>query len=291
LPGLLLATGGSGFLLENGMMRRLPILAAMAFLMSPGAAAAQERSIANDLEYIARDAWFIVRSPARATSDDWSTTGLIAAGTGLLLFADEPIHDWLRDNPDSFIVRALAPFGEPHPLNLLGRTRQFLVPFSVALWGAGLAFDDDNLRDAGLGCATSNLTTTLSRSAVSMVLGRLRPEFGGGAFVFELFGGAGTWDMRSFPGGHGANVFSCASYFNHRFDLGAAEPVIWTAAGAVAAARLVNEAHWTSDAVAGAAWGYAVGRGVAYRFREREAEREAERSLQPSLSIGWRIRF
>jgi len=276
-------------------MRR-PLAALAAALAIPTVATAQSTGIGQDFADILKDAWFIAESPARASGDDLRTAAILAGATGTLLLVDEPVHEWLRDNPDSPVARALAPFGESSALNLLGRTRQFLLPFSGLLYAGGLAFDSRDLRDAGLGCATSNLTTTLTRRTVSTVLGRLRPEGDRGAFEFELFGGVGNWQMRSFPGGHSANVFSCASFFNHRFDLGAADPVIWATAGAVGAARVVDEAHWLSDTVAGAAFGWSVGRGVAHRFRGREAERAAgepvaERSMEPAIGIGWRIRF
>ena len=191
--------------------------------------------------------------------------------------------------PGSLPARLLEPFGESSPVNLVGRTAQFLVPLSAALYASGHVFDSDDLKDAGIGCFTTNLATTLTRVSVSLLVGRLRPRYDGGAFVVEPLGGMSGWVMRSFPGGHAANAMSCASYFNNRFDLGIAEPLIWATAAGVGLARIPDEAHWSSDTFAGMAYGHAVGKGVAGRFQARADARE--RSLQPLPRLGFRITF
>ncbi|CAN5699432.1 phosphatase PAP2 family protein [soil metagenome] len=268
-------------------MRRLLLSAAVGCLLMPAAAAAQDRSVRSDLGNVLDDVWYVVSAPGHATSADFQTAGLIAGGFGvLLLLVDEPLQQWLRDNPNSLVVQAFSPFREHSPVSLIGRTRQFLLPLSAALYGAGLAFDSGDLRDAGIGCAATNLTTTLTRSLTSLLIGRLRPGSNGGAFVFEPLA-FGDWEMRSFPGGHASNVMSCASFFNNRFDLGLAGPAVYGLAAGVGAARIVDEAHWASDSFVGMAYGYSVGKAMAARY----SNREAERTMQPQLTLGWRIAF
>lgn len=267
-------------------MRRVLYSAALGCLLLPAAVGAQDRSVRNDLSNVLDDFWYVVSAPGHATSADLQTAGLVATGFGVLLLVDEPLQQWLREHPKSVAVRAAGPFREHSLISLLGRTRQALLPLSAVLYGAGLAFDSDGLRDAGIGCAATNVTTTLTRTLTSLLIGRLRPGSNGGAFVFEplAFGG---WEMRSFPGGHASNVMSCASFFNHRFDLGLAEPAIYGLAAGVGAARIVDEAHWASDTFVGMAYGYSVGKAMAARY----SNREAERSAQPQLTLGWRISF
>lgn len=256
-------------------------------LALPLQATAQDRSVGNDLKNVARDFGFIVGSPAHATGDDMKTVGLAAAGAGVALMLDETIHDWLHTDP--FVARALAPFRESSPISIMGRTWFFLLPLSAGLYSAGHAFGSEDLRDAGLGCATANLSTTLTRTASALLVGRMRPLVHRGAFEFELFA-FGDWNERSFPGGHASNIMSCASYFNHRFDLGVAGPAIYALAAGVGLARVVDEAHWTSDSVVGMTYGYSVGRNIAFRFLDRQRERQAGESL-PLLNIGMRVRF
>lgn len=165
---------------------------------------------------------------------------------------DEPLHEWIRSEP--FVTKVIRPFDENGPVAIMGRTWFFLLPLSAGLYVSGHAFDSENLRDAGLGCATANLATTLPRTMTALLVGRQRPLVNRGAFEFELlaFGG---WHQRSFPGGHASNIMSCASFFNHRFDLGIAEPAIWALATGIGSARILDEAHWASDTFVGMAFG------------------------------------
>lgn len=253
----------------------------------PLPAVAQDRSVGSDLKDIGRDFWFILSSPAHAGGKDLRTAGFAAAGAGVALLLDEPIHDWMHTDP--LIAKALGPFGESSPVSIMGRTWFFLLPLSVGMYGAGHAFGSDDLRDAGLGCATSNLTTTLTRASTSLLIGRLRPGVHRGAFEFELLA-FGDWNQRSFPGGHASNIMSCASYFNHRFDLGAAGPALYALAAGVGLARIVDEAHWTSDSLTGMAYGYSVGRNIADRFLDRRTNRQAAPSM-PALRLGLKFTF
>jgi membrane-associated phospholipid phosphatase len=136
---------------------------------------------------------------------------------------------------------------------------------------------------------TSNVTTTLTRTATALLIGRMRPGVHRGAFRFELLA-FGDWNQRSFPGGHASNIMSCASYFNNRFDLGVAGPAIYALATGIGLARIVDDAHWTSDSFVGMTYGYSVGRNIADRFLDRQRERQAGQLL-PSLHVGLKITF
>ena len=269
-------------------MHRLSWAALFAGIAASTPLAGQERSVGGDLKDIWSDARFIVGAPTHPSSDDLLTAAVLGGIAGGLLLLDEPLHRWISNDPR--VAKVLRPFDESGPVAIMGRTWFFLLPLSVGFYGAGHAFDSDDLRDAGLGCATANLTTTLTRSAVALLIGRDRPGVESGPFQFELLA-FGDWDRRSFPGGHASNIMSCASFFAHRFDLGIAEPAVWALAGGVGAARILDDAHWASDTFVGMAYGYAVGRNVAYRSRSRDVARQTERSLQPGLTLRWKITF
>jgi membrane-associated phospholipid phosphatase len=270
-------------------MCRVLFPAAALISLLPAPATAQDRSVKYDLEHVFRDAWFIVSAPTHATEADWKTAALLTGGVVATLLLDEPVRSAVRSDPESILRRVLSLFGESSPVNLYGRTK-FLVPLSATLYGAGWAADSDDLKDAGLGCMTANLTTTVTRVLVSTVVGRARPSLERGAFSFELFGGFAQWPQRSFPGGHGANAFACTSFWANRFDLGIAEPALYAVAAGTSLARVADDAHWLSDSFAGMAYGYAVGKGVAGRYLQRARERE-ERSVQPTIYLVWRITF
>ena len=258
---------------------------ALAALAAP--AAAQERRIRDDLDDIFDDIFFVWSSPFNANARDLEGLAVVGGLVGGAMLVDGQVQRWLDAHPASLPVKLVGPFREHSPLNLLGRTF-VLVPTSAALWLAGAAFDEDGMRDAGLGCIASDVATTLSRVSFSYIFGRLRPQYSDDPYVFDVpaFGG---WDQRSFPGGHAANIMACASFWSHRFDLGVAEPLLYAVASLVGFARTVDGAHWTSDTLLGMSWGFAVGKAVAGESRNRENRREDGLRIQPYLQ--WSIRF
>jgi hypothetical protein len=276
------------------MMLRTPIITTLLLLSSFAPVSAQRGSVAEifgkDIEYAVGDILSIWTSPLRARETDiYPLIGLTQAVvlTGVV---DGETVDWLRAHPNSVPVRALAPFQEPAPLNLFGRSL-LLQPLSVALYVAGHIAQSEDVRAAGIGCTTASFSNTMARYAIGRTGGRMRPRYHMGPYEIDLFGGR-EWERRSFPNGHGANIMSCVSYWNHRFDLGVAEPLLYAFAIALGSARITGEAHWTSDTVFGLVFGYAVGRGVAARLENREIEELQQ--LQTSrvarrVSIGWRI--
>lgn len=259
----------------------VPLLAAgLALWPAPGTAQ-EARELNNGL----KDVLNVWSAPGRLDRGDLEGMAALVGATGIALLLDEPVMDWLRGHPASWPVRLLAPFREGQPLNLLGRS-YFLTGTSAALYLAGVLDGDVDLRNAGRGCASAVIATTLSRHLLARLLGRTRPRDGRGAFVFQPFAW-GDWEMRSFPGGHGANAMSCVTFWNRRFDLGAAEPALYGLAAAVGAGRMIDEAHWTSDTVFGLGYGHAVGRDVALSQRARDPA-----PLEPpALVIGITISF
>lgn len=250
----------------------------------PGTALGQE---GRELNNALKDVLNVWSAPVRVDGEDLAGVATLVGATGIALLVDEPVYDWVRRHPGSLPVRLLGPFREGRPLNLLGRS-YFLVGTSTALYLAGAIGDNRSLRDAGRGCASAVVATTFSRHLVARMLGRTRPRDHRGPFVIRPFAW-GDWRMRSFPGGHGANAMSCVTFWNQRFELGAAEPLLYGLAAAVGAGRVVDEAHWTSDTVFGLGYGYAVGRDVALSQSARDAR--VEGAPDAALVMGLTISF
>ncbi len=275
------------------MHRSVVWLAATLTASAPGNAAGQgteRRTFRHDVSHMLDDMVFIWTSPVHMHEDDLAGLAVVAGAFATTLLTDRAVVDWIRTNPNALPVRMVRPLREPSPLHLMGRTHA-LVPASTVLYLVGLAIEDDDLRDVGIGCITSNVATTLPRWLLASVVGRLRPLANQGPYIIEPLT-FGEWEMRSFPGGHGANAMACSSYFNHRFDLGLGGPLLYALATAIGLARVVDEAHWPSDTVFGLAWGFAVGKGVAARLSERATERTAESTESaPRVYLGWKVRF
>lgn len=266
------------------------MLAALLCMLAPAAAAGQERAWEDDLDHLADDVVHVWSSPFRADAEDALRLAAHGAVFGGLYLADGAIQDWVHAHHDAPYVRWLAVVGHDSPLNLVGRTH-FISSAGTLIWLVGVLAEDHDLRDAGLGCVTSNLATTLSRVGLAMLVNRARPETDRGPRAWDV-PGFGPWEMRSFPGGHAANGMSCASFLAHRFEWGVVEPAIYGLAGSMGLARVRDGAHWTSDTFVGMAWGWHVGRAVADRFLARQERRTVDgaRAL-PGVVVGARVRF
>src|SRR5437016_4413117 len=68
----------------------------------------------------------------------------------------------------------------------------------------------------------------------------------------------------SFPSSHTGQTFAVAAVVADRYGPGAGA-VAYTLATAVGAARIIQERHWASDVVAGAALGWAIGHTLSLR--------------------------
>ena len=243
-----------------------------ALLASAGEARSQTalETVWSDLKTAPGDLWYVWSAPARIRSDD-APALLVFTGTTLLVGAnDAGIQQWLREHPGSVPLAVVEPFRQRNGvLSELGRNHKVLRG-AAAGYVVGLVTGWDWLREASFGCAVGNTANALPRSVVYRVVARRRPSGETDPYQWGVPGG--DWADHSFFGGHAANAFTCASFFAHRWDLGYAEPVVWVLASGVAFGRVADDAHWASDTLVGAGFGWVIGRMVAQRYRSREIE-------------------
>jgi undecaprenyl-diphosphatase len=92
--------------------------------------------------------------------------------------------------------------------------------------------------------------TGLADSIIKRIIGRVRPS-ALGAFAYEPF----SWrsEYASFPSGHSANVF--ATLVAVGLILPWARPLLWVYAVGIGVSRVIVGSHFSSDVVAGAAFG------------------------------------
>ena len=141
--------------------------------------------------------------------------------------------------------------------------------------------DNRKLREAGWGCLAAWQASSSIRSLTYAVLARERPSVEN-SDPNRIDVPGGDWNMHSFFGGHAANAVACATFWNSRFKMGIAEPVLYGAAAAISLGRMTDRRHWASDTWVGMAAGYAMGRSIAARYARRESRREREK--RPSRS-------
>ena len=219
------------------------------------------------------DIWSVWTSPVHLTGGDLYGVGSAVAVTGIVATLDQPLEKWIKDHPEAWPVRFLK-----HALSEEAKvpayemgSGQYLLPLSGVLYLAGSIGHSQQLRDAGLGCATAHLTSGGARELVYLVIARDRPRLSPDDPFVIRSPGSHDWNKHSFFSGHIANSLGCASFLSHRFDLHAATPLLYGFTIAIGAGRIMDGRHWLSDTVVGGIFGYATGKAIAARMLERES--------------------
>lgn len=241
----------------------------------------------HDAGDLSGDVWAVWSSPAHARLRDAAPTAAVLGAVLLTSYADSSIYVWMSTHPNTLAMRALSPIrdGWKFPING-GGNGQFLLPLSATLYVAGRLSHDASLRDAGLGCAAGHLSSAALRDVIYLAVSRIRPHDTPHARQISVPGGR-VWGRHSFLSGHIANSMSCASYFSHRFSLGVAEPVIYAYPIMIGLGRMADGWHWTSDTMAGAAMGFAIGKAIS----DRQSARAATRSSRVPLGAASPVRI
>ena len=148
------------------------------------------------------------------------------------------------------------------------------------LYGIGLAVDSPSLRKAGLSGLEGLLLTSAFTGAVKAATGRARPFSERGAFSFRPFSG-----NASLPSGHTSNAFLMATVIARSARRKDVSWVAYAVASSVAAARVIQDVHWTSDVIGAALLGMGIGRVVTTGHEEGRALRLAPSFDPPGLSL------
>jgi len=261
---------------------------------SPAAGQSVGRMLEADVKDFGRDIWAIWTSPFDASGRDWALAGAAIAAHAAVFPVDDNIDRWAVRDSASALFDALKPFRRGGFLFQGNK----LVPVAGAVLIAGYVTKNQDIRDGIYGCGASWLSNNVLRHQVLYrFVRRERPEPDkehdnpappakeGDQYDFSLSWGDSSWAHNSWPGGHVANITACASFFNHRYDMGFAGPLLYVMAAGVGVGRIADRAHWASDQLLGAIFGYAIGREVARRQLKREERRRLEQSEASSLPV------
>jgi membrane-associated phospholipid phosphatase len=243
---------------------------------APVGAQTVTEQITADVRDMGKDIVAIWMAPFRGSPKDWAITAGALGAAGLVSVVDDDLDRWaVRHESDASLsfLKEVRRGGIVYGGNKL-------VPVAVGAYIFGVATNNQSIRDGLFGCVASYTSQSLARGQVLYrLVARARPDTArrreegvappppavqGDQYDFKVPGSSG-WGVHSFPGGHVANVTSCASFLNHRFKMGAVEPVLYAVAAGVGVGRILDRGHWASDQVIGTLLGYAVGREVAHR--------------------------
>ena len=269
------------------MKPRIAILTVALLSLASSSVAAQVtlRNTGREFGHALSDIVYVWSSPIRTDRRDLIDLAAIGLVFGALMPVDDQVDSWIVRHPNSALVQATEPFRESsEEIGDLSTGRR-LFPISAVLLGTGMISGNRKLREAGWGCLSAWQTSSALRHALYAGVSRDRPSSAeGDQYTWDVPGG--EWEKHSFFGGHAANAFACATFWNERFEMGALEPVIYGVATGITLARMSDRRHWASDTFLGATVGIAIGRTVAGRYARREAAGEARPSDEPiRLSI------
>jgi len=198
------------------------------------------------------DAKGILLAPLRWDGEDWLKFGFGSAAvvlTGVLL--DQPVQEASQRSRtpgrDDF-ARGIQRFGAEYSWAVLGGYAVF-----------GLAAKDREAMNVAVdGLLASLFAYGIATPVLKFAVGRARPSADLGDHYFTPFSSSN----QSFPSGHTTQAFAVASVIAAHDSHLWVKIVAYGIAGTVGLARIEQNAHWTSDVLAGAILGTAIGNAV-----------------------------
>jgi undecaprenyl-diphosphatase len=181
--------------------------------------------------------------------------GLITAGAIALsmVLIDQPVHELAAGLPQGLVDFFFE-------ITDLGRSVWILVPVGtvIAVIATLASPALDRMSRAVLAMAVTRLGYVflavglpgLMVTIIKRWIGRVRPS-AQGPFAYEPF----SWrpDYASFPSGHATTAFAALVAIG--LLIPRARPALWIYALSIAASRIIVDAHYPSDVIAGAAFG------------------------------------
>ncbi len=199
------------------------------------------------------DAVSVVTAPLHWDDGQWLKAGGAIAAVAITV----PFDDQIKRN-----VQAHRTSGQDR---FFSHWQNFGSSYSFILLGGfeacGELGGDLRAKNVAMdGLAASIIATGLIAPTVKFVVGRERPSSNQGAFKFHPF----TSNI-SFPSGHAAQAFAVATVIAGNYPQWWVGTLAYGSAALVGYARVEQNAHFTSDVVAGAIIGWSVGKSIVHR--------------------------
>jgi len=230
-------------------MKNKLLLALCLFLLCPHPVRAN-----GEVKTFLLDAKDVFTAPASFDRRDWLTAGIAAGGFALLYADDEGITATarnIRSQTTKDMAKAVKPFGDG---------KYTMIP-AAALYLTGRGTDNKRLSDASSAAIESFVFSGLIANTLKYAIHRKRPNALDGSE--RWYGPEFSSDDTSFPSGHAAAAFSVlTAYATYYDDTPWIKYPAYTIATATALSRIHDDAHWASDAFAGAAIGYFTAKAV-----------------------------
>lgn len=206
--------------------------------------------------YLMSDALRIGAAPAWWKTGDWLEAGLLAAGTGTLVWQDENIRDAFqrnRTNTTNRISDVFNFFGGP-----------VAAPALAGAFAAGVVFKKPGLQATAVDGWEASFFALSWCEFIKVAASRARPFQNEGVWRREGFSAS-----SSFPSGHTTLAFALATTVSSHYPKLWVKMASYGMAAGVGLARMNDDKHFASDVLVGAALGTAVAHTIFKRNRAR----------------------
>ncbi|MBU0764057.1 MAG: phosphatase PAP2 family protein, partial [Bacteroidetes bacterium] len=203
--------------------------------------------------------WYDTRdiavSPLTWSRGEWIAAGSVIAATALMTTQDAGIQKFAQLNrnetTDRITKYGLEPWGSGF----------YSIPLMGVFYLHGLVFDNQRSKKTAMLAAKGYIISGILVNVPKYLLNRHRP-YNDDPPDPMLFNGmfAGKF-YKSMPSGHTTSVFTVAAVIASEYRDKWYVPVIsYTIAGLTGLSRIHDNKHWASDVLAGAAFGWAMGK-------------------------------
>lgn len=216
------------------------------------------------------DTGAVLTAPVHWNEDDLVAVGFSTVAIGAAASLDKTIKDNVQAHRTAGEDRFFKQYEN------FGSTWSFGVIGAFEVWGeiAGDTIAKNTAMDA---LTASIIGPGLIGTSVKYAAGRVRPNTATRTFEFKPFSG-----NQSFPSGHSAQAFAVATAIAENYPSWWVQTLCYGGAGLVGYARIEQNAHYTSDVVAGAVLGWSVARAVVHRHQAKPSSTKI--TLTPYLS-------
>ncbi len=237
-------------------------------------------------------------APFRATGSDWIKVGGFAAFiTAVSLFADKPINKFAVNirNQSSTAVSVST-----YVTNFGGAYEAYTL---AAFAAYGYIFKKEKTKTTTWLATQAYLSAALIETTMKYLTGRQRPSYYDpvthqnnnifhGPFYQFTTDKNGTKHppdaYTSFPSGHTTVAFAAATVFAMEYKDTKWAPILaYSAASLIGLSRIMQNAHWASDVLVGAALGYLCGRQVVNNYHRYAKLQNAKKKNTLSFSLNY----
>lgn len=233
--------------------------------------------------------------PLHLKKKDWGNLGKYAAVTLALSFADEPVQQAAlrlrnRNTELNNVSKDVTNFGGIYEVLMV-----------AGIGGYGLIGKNNKLANTALLSSQAYITSGAISTVLKFLSGRTRPSYypAGveaeprflGPFHKSLNDANGSSENSSFPSGHSTVAFAVATVFATEYKDKPLVPVVaYTAASLISMSRIMENNHWVTDVVTGAAIGYLSGKLVVknyQRFQKNSSVERKKNSISFTINYNW----